>query len=375
MADEVKTPEAETPEQEATASELPSLEPLSVQDFAAALAAKRGLANEQADLEDAAEESGEPVAPPDIESTPTPEEAAGAEAAADAAEEALPEDATDEEREQARAEAEAEFYVGRYKTREEAEKGLAEKDAMIGRLGQQAGEAQRQLEALQQEIDARPEQPEELDTEAWEEWSQGEVASGAGHNGALAALKEGGYAGYQIYLKSWMADPEQAADAMLFNNALVVEMAEQRAAIASAPTPEQQERQHADERLAAQQAVMARRPDMEQYQEAMGEVLDNLPQERLDWLRAQTESGREGMELALEWLYLEARVHKSTPVQAAADAERRQRTASAEAAKLAATTSSAEGTPTRTPLTEAEKAGLAVKNRNRVAWGLEPLEE
>lgn len=374
MADEVETPEVEAPEEEATAeAELPTIETYTVSDFKAALEAKRGLVNDQADLE---EEAEEPVAAPaDIEVTPTPEEAAGAEAAADAAEEALPDDATDEEREQARAEAEAEFYVGRYRTREEAEKGLAEKDAMIGRLGQQAGEAQRQLEALQAEREKVDETPEQLDVAEWETWAEARVSEGAGNAGALEALKEGGYDGYQIYLKAWLSDPEQVGDATLFNNALVVEMAEQRAAIASAPSPEQLDRNAADARAAAQASVLARRPDLPEYEEAMGEVLDSLPQERLDWLRAQSESGREGMELALEWLYLEARVSRSTPSQAAAEAERKQRTASADRAKLAATTSSAEATPTRTPLTEAEKAGMAVKNRNRVAWGLDPIEE
>lgn len=368
MADTTETPEGE---------ELPEVTTLTVDDFAARLAAKRGLANEQADLEEEAvepEADPEPTPAPDIESTPTPEEAAGAEAAADAAEEALGEEATAEEREEARATAEAEFYVGPYRSREEAEKGLAEKDALIGSHGHRIDEVTRQLEALQAQVEV-DESPEELDTEAWQEWAEQKVSAGAGHTGALEALREGGYKGYEIYLRSWLSDPEQIAEATLFNNALTMEMAEQRAAAAAAPTPEQQAQSVVADQQAAQAAVLARRPDMPEYTDAMGEVLDSLPQERVDWLRAQAESGREGAELALEWLYLEARVHRSGPVTAAAEAERKQRTASADRAKLAATTSSAEGTPARTPLTEAERKGLAVRNRNREAWGLELVEE
>jgi hypothetical protein len=367
MADEIETNEA------VETAELPEVTSLSVDDFAAALAAKRGLVNEQADLEEEAPEVEAET--PDIEATPTPEEAAGAEAAADAAEEALPDDATAEEVEEARANAESEFYLGTYRTREEAERGLAEKDALIGRHGQRIDEVTRQLEALQSEREAVNETPEQLDVEAWQEWAEEKIETGAGAQGALQALTEGGNQGYEIYFKAWMRDPDQAADAILFNDALKLEMAAQRAAIASAPTPEQLEAQAESDRLAAQAAVEARRPDLNEYRDAMAAVVDDLPQERLDWLRAQAESGREGAELALEWLYLEARVHRAGPVSAAAEAERKQRAASADRAKLSATTSSAEATPSRTPLSEAEKAGLAVKNRNRVAWGLDPIEE
>jgi hypothetical protein len=37
--------------------------------------------------------------------------------------------------------------------------------------------------------------------------------------------------------------------------------------------------------------------------------------------------------------------------------------------------SSAEGTPTRTPLTEAEQEVIRYKNERRERWGLELLEE
>jgi hypothetical protein len=361
-------------EQERVDTGLPEIAAITPEDFAAKLAEKRGLTVEQAEVEDAAAEveQEEVVAP-----EPTTEEtAAAAEAAADAAEAELPDDATDEERAAAREEAERDFYVLRYRTREEAEAGFREKEELIGRQGLELGEMKKQLEALQAERQAVQEQPKQIDRAAWTEWAEQAVAEGMGAQGALEALSQGGYAGYEVYLREWLSDPEQVAEATLFNNALTLEMSEQRAAAAAAPAIEQQRAvAAADESVVAKQRLLEKRPDLNDYEETMAEILDTLPPERRTWLRQQAESGVEGKETALEWLYLEARLSKASTVAEAAVTERKQRETSAARAKVAATTSTAEGTPTRTPLTEAERKAIALRNRNREAWGLEPLDE
>jgi hypothetical protein len=288
------------------------------------------------------------------------------EAVAEALDE-LPDDATQEERDAAEEQARSEFYVGRYKTREDAERGIAEQKLTIDR---QFNEMKRMREALA----AQPEpQQQQLDLPQWEEWAQREVENGAGERGAIAALENGGYQGYQIYLKAWLDDEDGRADAMLFNNAMMMEVADARAQAATAPIE-----QSADPGLVmveARRMVEAKRPDLGEYESAMVEVVEQLDEGTRAWLTEQAQEGAEGQARVLDYLYLEARTRTAPKQAEAAAREAERRATSARRAKVGATVASAEATPARTPLNEAELAVIRTKNVRRKEWGLEPLPE
>jgi hypothetical protein len=336
----------EEPPQEETPAPPPPPEPPDPEDEAPP-AEEEAPAEEEPEVEEEVDEEGERTV---------------AQAIADAVED-LPEDATAEERQEAEDRAVEDFYAGRYKTREEAERGIAEKDDTIQRLHRERAELRQQLEAAAAEQAAVP-----LDTRAWQEWAEEQVESGAGQQGALEALREGGYEGYQIYLKAWLEDDEGRADAVLFNNAMMMEIAQR------APAPEP-ERTPQEEAVAARALALQRRPDLVEYEDDMAAVVDQLAPETREWLKEEAQSGVEGKARALEYLYLEARAGRAPRREAAQKRENARRRSSATAAKVDATVTSSEATPVRTPLSEAEQEALRVKNERRVAWGQEPLPE
>jgi len=308
---------------------------------------------------------------------PTAEETAAAEAAGEEAAAALGEDATDEEKEAARSAAETEFYAGNYKTREEAEKGIAEQNLTIDRLFSERDELSRQLKETE---DAKKE-PQQLDTRAWETWAAEAVQAGAGAQGAMDALKEGGYEGYEVYLRHWLvaetedgeADGKARAEAIIFNNQFAFEMAEVRAAAAAQrerATPSVKE-----QREEAYRTVKAKRPDIDEYAAGMHQVVADMSAEDVKFMTEMASSGPAGQAKALEMVYLEAKLKGGGSKEAAKQAEAARRRASADAATLAATTSSSEGTTYRTPPPAAEAYGIQRKRELRERQNLEPLED
>lgn len=320
------------------------------------------------------EEAQEPVVEP---TEPTEQEEEAAEEAADEAAEALGEDATEEEREQARQAARDEFYAGTYRTREEAEKGIAEKDETLKRLFSEKNTLEQRLAAVEAE---RAQQARELDTPEWEQWAQEQVASGAGEAGAMTALEHGGYDGYQIYLRHWMnatdedgnPDADARAEALLYNNEVVMSIAEVRAAAAAERQRQQPSAQ--DEIGEAAALAKARYPDLDEYADKMAEVVTTLPDDDIQFLRRLAEQGVQGKAKATEILYLQARA-MSQSTDNAKQVERRRRKASADAATLAATSLTAEGTAARTPPPATEQAALDRKRGLRERQNLPPLDE
>lgn len=306
---------------------------------------------------------------------PTAEETAAAEAAGDAAADALGDDATEEEKEAARTAAEEQFYVGTYKDKDSAEAGLAEKDATIERLFTERNQLNQRLQEAQEVTEAAKE-PEQLDVGAWHQWAEAAVSEGAGQEGALAALREGGHDGYQVYLQHWLAaaDEEGEADAkaraaaVVFNNQYMLEVAEVRAAAAA--QRERDKPSAADSRAEAHAIVKAKRPDLDEYADEMAKVVTQLPLEEIERLRTLAQSGVQGQADALERVYLEARLQVSGSKQAAAAAEQKRRKVSADAATLDATTSSSEGTTSRTPPPATEAYGQQRKRELRERQGL-----
>lgn len=333
-----------------------------------------------------------PVAAPEADESETPAEPsaeeqaddAGATAAAEEALAALPDDATDEERVDAAREAAAEFYAGRYKTREEADRGIEEKDETLKRLFTERDQQAKRIQELEQQAKAAAEKSDtELDVPAWEQWAETMVEQGAGQAGAWKALEEGGYAGYELYLSTWMRaqteegypDTEQIAAATRTNNEVMFLLAEERAKLAAR---EAQPAAEPDTKAAAVDAraeLVAEYPDFDKYDQKMAQIVNELPPDRAAWLREKALSGPKGVKESLEWVYLRAaRDSGETRTRAQQIADERAEAAD-RAAKVAASVSTPEASAARTPhRSEAEQRALDYKNARVRAMGL-PVED
>lgn len=345
-------------------------------EFAEIIAKKTGtFANTQ--VEETAEE--EPAA----EEAPTPDPDAPEETLEEAqqrAEDELPSDATQEEIDAARAEAADQFYVGRYKTREEAERGLSEKDATIQRLHQERDRARQELE--QRPATEAAAEPTEIDRGAWTEWAQQQIDAieDPAQAEALAtrALEEGGYDGYEVFLTAWLEseDPRVRARATTFNNRVTMEMADMRARAAAEPI--HRDNAVEDARIEARDArdiLAARRPDFAEMEEKFADVAEGLDEETRTYLTNLAGQGVDGKMRAMEYLYLEAKSRTTESRARAQRVERQQRDLADESDKLAATVTTTEAVPTRTTLSETELKARKVVNARRREWGLELLPE
>ena len=332
------------------------------------------------EVKDPPGEPAEPVVDEPEVVEPTEEEEEAAEEAADAAADALGEDATDEERETARQEARDEFYAGTYKTREAAEKGIAEQTLTIDRLFSEKNQLEQRLAQLEEERAAQ-QKPEEIDLPAWDAWAQQQVAAGAGAAGAQAALEQGGYDGYQLYLRHWMAaeteegepDARARAEAVLYNNEVVMSIAEVRAAAAAQRAQAQPSQQEMSEQATG--IVKARHPDFDKYVDSMAQVVNDLPEGDIAYLKTLAQGDVQQRARAVELVFLHAKAASPAPAAQAEQVERRRRRASADAATLAATSPTPEGTSSRTPPPAAEAEGLRRKRELRERQNLQPLDE
>jgi hypothetical protein len=288
-------------------------------------------------------------------------------------EEEAPEEPSAEEEEQ--EEDEEEFFLvtdsSRYKTPEAAAEAFSEKDRTIERLFKELNERDRQRQA-------EPQQPQEIDVRAWNEWAAQVVESGAGEHGAMEALRTGGQQGYDIYAAHWIGvdDVEERAKAQAFNNVVQREFAAQSALRAVSPLlAERQKQTEGQEAEAARERVKQQHPDFDDYADEMDKLITEpglLSENVRQWLFDLSKQGAEGKERAWDYLYMAAAAKAAPSRRKAADAERSRRRASADRAKVAATVSTSEGAATRTPLSEAELTEIRYKNRLRKEWG-QPL--
>lgn len=364
------------------------VEPLTTDAFAAAILAKSGTAANQImgeDTEGGQEEAEEAETPDDDTDPETQEEDTDGdtetlEEAQQRAEDELPTDATQEEIDQARQDAADEFYVGRYKTREAAEAAYAEKDATILRLHQERDQLRR--EAEERAKAAAETEPEEIDQAAWRTWAEEQVEALEDPRQAEAlavkALEVGGYDGYQVFLAAWLEseDPAVRSRATPFNNSVMLEMSRVRAEAAAAPRHQEDDRQQTREQaLDAREKIAARYADFAEMEKRFPKVSEELDDETRDYLTQQAAEGVDGKARVMDYLYLRARATATDSKQRAKTEEKRQRVASADRDKLAATVQTGEAKPTRTTLSETESKALAVRNARRREWGLEELEE
>jgi hypothetical protein len=349
------------------------------QQFAARVAAKREQAAQDAGWveppqpdapvpeEMQSKDEAEPVQPP-VVVTDEPEEPV---APPEPGEEEEPEEELEPGEEEAE---EGDFYVGRYRDKESAEQGMREKDLTIDKLYRELHERNQAIEqALQQREFGQP----QLDEEQWHSWAEEAVSNGVGPDGAMQALEAGGMDGYNIYLGHWMNDEEDRARALAFNNMVMFSFAEQRASMQQQAFQEQ--RAPTEEAQLARQRAAAMYPDFDEYSEAMDRIADVnnglLPEQTRQWLTDLAKKGLEGKTQAWDYLYQAAKATNAPNRRRAQEAERKQRRASGDRAKTQAMVSSAEGTPTRTPLTEAELTEIRYKNRLRERWDLPLLPE
>jgi hypothetical protein len=317
----------------------------------------------------------EPIEPPS-DAEPTQEEVG-----ADDHETTEPEESEVEEEQPEDAEPEEddgeEFFVGRYRTKEDVEAGIREKDATIARLFR---------ERIDREQGPGQQQPQpeqggpQLDQAAWSEWAQTAVEEGQGVQGALAALERGGPQGYDIYVAHWLEsdDPSERAQAHAFNNEVTRQYAAQEARKAVQPEIERVRSTPPDDPVAVRQAFAAKHPDFEQLEPEMDRLIleeGALDMETKSWLADLASQGGAGKQRALEYLYMTAAATRAPVRAAVAKEERQRRKVSADEAKLAATVSSAEGSSTRTPLPEAELAVVRRRNAIREKAGMPLLPE
>jgi hypothetical protein len=316
-----------------------------------------------------------------VEELPTPEEAAAAEEAGQAAVDALPETATQEEQDAVRAQAEEEYFVGTYKTKEDAERGFEEKNLTIDRLYSEVNDLKQQISEAKEEAPAEV----KIDPVVWDNWAAEQVAAGNGEQAALAALREVGYSGYEIVMRNWLAVTEndemtaeeaarERAEAIMFKDAVLLEMTEARATSVA-----QQQDAKPDSAEAQNQAhaiALAKYPDLDQYTAEMRAEVEQMQPEDRAFLKQLAEDGVEGSARALEMVFLRAKAKKGPSSQERAQAaETRRRIASEDAATLAATTSTSEGVATRTPPPRIVDYALERKRGIRERQNLPPLEE
>ena len=350
MGSEVEDPGlADLPDE---AFEAPGEEGLSVPQLELRIRAKREQAMQDAGLL-SPPGPDEPLEEPD-EEPEVPEE---------------PEPLEPQEPEEPEGEADdEEFFFARYKTREEAERGKAEADATIDRLYRERAEWQQQQE---QEVQGE----QQFDPQAWNEWAAETVATGAGEQGALAALHNGGTQAYDIYLAHWAAEPDQLVIALAFNNDVQRHLATQHALAAVSPLIEEQKGRLVEtEALRARATIASRHPDFDDLEQEMDRLVleENGPldADTKQWLEdtARTQ-GIPGKVRVLEYLYQVASQSVSPKRREAQVTEKRRRKAAADAARVSATVSSSEASGTRTPLSEAELAVLAKRNAIREKLG------
>jgi len=351
-------------------------------DLGQRIAAKRDAALEQAEAED------EPTTEPDIEADTEPDTESGElddePVVEPDSEDAEPDTSADEDEPEEGDEPEAEdadeFVLGRYKTIEDAETGIREKDATIIRLYRELDEAKNKQpeQPTTTDVPATADKPQ-LDVEAWNEWAAEQVEAGAGVQGAMAALERGGAEGYDIYIGRWIEsdDPSERAEAIRFNNEVQRQVATQQAIAAVKPVVDDASKPPQGESdQAAYDAVARRHPDFGEMGAEMDRVAKSLDDDTRSWLRELATGDRAGQERAWEYLYRTAVATKVTPRRAATTrTERERRRVSGDAAKIAATVSSSEATATRTPLSEAEQAVLRRRNGIRERAGIPLLTE
>ena len=285
---------------------------------------------------------------PEEELEETPATEAVSEAPEEDTEEA-PAEETEEER----------LLAGRYKTVEDLERAVVEKEELITRQGNEVGE----LRSLVEEYHARTQtelgqmksagfEPDE----EWEEWADSEIVrgreTGEGDMTAIEAIvaagAEGGPDAANYVLQRWYAVDPAAATAFQFQ---AMEMISSQAAMQEAvaadtysdngtPPPEVVEQ--------AWEAVGVRHADVLDYRDAMAEALADFSDEDRDRWQSRIAADPAAGEDFVEYLYLQARTREAEKQLTDRDkATAQARRAKADREAAGDTVASATASPTR----------------------------
>lgn len=284
--------------------------------------------------------------------------------AADKAEGELPADASQEEIDAARAQAAEEFYVGRYKTRAEAEDAFAEKDRVLNESLRERAELRQQLRDQEAaRLEQEQQEPQQIDVPVWEQWADQQVAAGRAEQAALEAIQTGGVAGYNVLLRSWMnavdedGEPDTRArtDAVIFNNDFVMESARIRAQQAVEPVlDDRSERNGREDAQDAEAIIKSEIKDWSKLEPHMDTALEALTPGDREYLKELAGQGVTGKVQALRFV---ANATRGLSAEQRAQAQIRahdEERASADRDILAATTVTSEARIPDTPRTEAQ---------------------
>jgi hypothetical protein len=288
---------------------------------------------------------------------PTEEEVEKPETTGDSPVEEEAPPAEEEEVVEGTAESEA-LLAGRYKSVEDLERAVEEKEQMLTRQGNEIGELRSMVEQshnlTQQEIAQMRSDAFEPDEE-WEEWADGEIMrgteSGEGDLTAIEAITaagaEGGPEAARYVLKRWYElDPAAATtfqiQAITHANAILAsqQMEHEQSSENGEPAPEIV--------AMAWQGVEVRHTDVREYEDAMREVLAGLSDsDRARWEQKISGDPSAGEDF-VEYLYLQARTREAEgrlSKRDAATAKARREKADREA--VGDTVASATASPTR----------------------------
>lgn len=194
---------------------------------------------DEAELEDELEEeepegsAAEPEEEPDEEPEGEPEAEEEDEPQAEAAEE---EGEPSEPEEQ-----EDDFYLGRYKTREEAERGWLEKEQMISRQGDELAQMRERMSQFEGYLAGQAQQGDPGDFEAWAEAKiEGGDAWGGASEALDAALQSGDPVYVDAYYEQWKEiDPAEATRfRVMVDNQIAAAQAQAQQAMAPVPAQE-----------------------------------------------------------------------------------------------------------------------------------------
>lgn len=194
---------------------------------------------EETPANDESPETAEEDTPPDSEVSEEPEAEEDGEPEEEEADQPEEEDGAE-----ATAAHEDDFYLGRYKNREEAEKGWLEKEGMISRQGEELAQLRQQQAEMQGYLTALQQQQSQSAPGEFEAWAEQQFESGnawGGANEALdAALSTGDPAYVDSYVEQWKEhDPFEAARFRTMVDNQIAEAQREAQRVSQPPPPQQ----------------------------------------------------------------------------------------------------------------------------------------
>jgi hypothetical protein len=264
----------------------------------------------------------------------------------DEEEESLPaeEDQEPEEAEEPSAEQGDEFYLGRYKTREEAEKGWRENEKFISQQGEQIHQMEQRMAQYEGYLAALNARTDSSEPGEFEEWANGFFEAGQPHAGwqeVVEAYQQTGDEDYlDAYVEVWKEhDPYEASRMRnLLDTAAAINRQQRLDSMPAPPSVQDVVNESWVE-------VAQTDPDLrdEEFAKGVGQILKNVPALRAAALSGDPDQVKSAISVARDGYRMQsARTGNGTPRKVKkGDAERLQQD------KLAATVTTGDSAPER----------------------------